>query len=197
MYEAKFEVCGVTDLMFGKPTVSKRRDDETYEDHEQRVWPEKVPVTSDGQCYINPFAVTNSLVEAAKWLKRKVPGERGATFTKRFQCGISPGERMLLFKTTGEPVTIEDVDPVLLFVPSDGKHGGPKRVERIFPTLHSWIARGSLNVFDGKISKEQLHDHLMCVGQYVGWGAMRVANGGINGRFSVSQLETEDLGESL
>jgi hypothetical protein len=193
MFEAVFEVKSVTDLMFGCPTQSPRRDDETYNDHEHRVWREKVPLTDTGQAYINPFAVTNSLVEAAKWLKRKVPGERGAMFGKRFQCGVSPGQKVLLFRKDGKPVRIEDIDPLLLFVPSDGKHGGPKRVERIFPTLHEWTARGSLHVFDGKISEDQLMDHLVCVGQYVGWGAMRVANGGINGRFSVVSLEANEL----
>jgi len=196
MYKATFEVRGMTDLMFGKATSSPRRDDETYEAHERRVWPEKVPVTADGQCYVNPFAVTNSLVEAAKWLKRKVPGERGAMFGKRFQCGVSPGDKVLLFRADGKPATLDDIEPLMLFVPSDGKHGGPKRVERIFPTLHEWSAKGSLLVFDGKISQEQLHDHLVCVGQYVGWGAMRVANGGINGRFQVVDISATELAEA-
>ena len=83
MYKATFEVRGMTDLMFGKATSSPRRDDETYEAHERRVWPEKVPVTAEGQCYVNPFAVTNSLVEAAKWarlaLEHSAPEECWAT----------------------------------------------------------------------------------------------------------------------
>ena len=137
--------------------------------------------------------MTNSLVEAAKWLKRKVVGERGATFTKRFQCGVAPGGKVLLFKPDGSPMLVKDIEPLMLFVPSDGKHGGSKRVERIFPTVHDWIAKGAVTVFDGKISSDQFEDHLLCVGQYVGWGAMRVANGGINGRFSITSMEFEEI----
>lgn len=193
MFQASFTVRGVTDLMFGRPTQSAKKDGETYDQHEMRVWQEKVPTTKDGQVYLNPFAVTNSLVEAAQWLKRKVPGEGQATFTKRFRSGVSPGGNVLLFNADGSPMTLEDIDPVRLFVPSDGKHGGPKRVERIFPTAHEWVAKGDVNVFDGKISEDQFSDHLKCVGQYIGWGAMRAGNGGINGRFLVEAFAVQEL----
>jgi len=188
MFDVSFEVEGVSDLMFGQAVRTPKQDNETHEQHEERTWQEKVRLTKEGQCYLNPFAVTNSLVSAGEWLKRKVPGEQRATFTKRFRQGVRPGGNVLLFKKDGTPCTMEDIEPIPLFVPSDGKHGGAKRVIRIFPTLHEWVAKGSLYVFDGKITEEVFRDHLICVGQYVGWGAMRVANQGINGAFSVIKI---------
>jgi hypothetical protein len=193
MYEAQFEVRGIGDLMFGRAVRSQKKDSETHEQFEWRTWKEKVPTTDEGHCYMNPFAVTNSLVEAASWLKQKVPGEGQATFTKRFRCGVGPGERVMLFKHDGTPLTIEDIDPVVLFVPSDGKHGGSSRVHRIFPTAHEWAAKGSVYVFDGKIDDNRFEEHMVCAGQYIGWGSMRAGNGGINGRYKVERINAVEL----
>jgi hypothetical protein len=144
-----------------------------------------------GQGYINPFAVTNSLVTAAVFLGRKVAGEGKKTYTDRFRKGVAPRDNVLLFNGKGKPATIAQVDPLMLDVPSDGKHGGPKRVARIFPTLHQWSAKGSVMVFDGKITLDQFRDHLIASGKFVGWGSMRVEGGGVNGRFSVSEVSEE------
>lgn len=191
MYKATFQVTGVTDLMFGKHVPEKKKDSETHEQREERLWKKKVPVTGDGQCYMNPFAVTNGLVTAAKWLKRKVDGRSG--YTGRFQSGVSPSGKILLFKLDGSPLTIDDVEPIPLFVPSSGKKGEGTRVFRIFPTVQEWIGRGSVIVFDGKIPEDQLYDHLVALGQFVGWGSMRVEGGGINGRFRVDDLQVEEM----
>lgn len=190
MLHAKFSVKGISDLMFGKPSPEAKKDTETHQQFELRTWQRKVPMTSDGQLFVNPFAVTNSLVEAAKWLGRKVDGKSG--FTGRFQRGVTPGGKVLVF-CGKKPACIEDIDPMLLFVPSDGKHGGPKRVERIFPTLHDWNATGDCHIWDGKITEAQFTDHLKAVGQFIGWGSMRVANGGINGRFEIAEITFEEI----
>jgi hypothetical protein len=194
MLHATFQVTGISDLMFGRPVLEGKKDNETHAMREERLWQKKVPVAGDGQCYINPFCVTNSLVSAAKWLGRKVDGKAG--FAGRFQKGVTPGGKVLLFKQGVKeiPITIADVEPILLFVPSDGKRGSSKRVERIFPTVHpSWLARGDVYIWDGKITEEQFRDHLEAVGKFIGWGSMRVENGGINGRFKVDHVSFEEL----
>ncbi len=183
-----FQVIGVTDLMFGKQVMEERKDSETHGQHEFRTWKQKCRTTEDGQLYLNPFAVTNSLVNAAIWLGRKVPGEGKKTFTDRFRKGVAPQGKVLIYNSKGKPVTIDSVEPLELSVPSDGKHGGPKRVTRIFPTLHEWRATGSCMLFDGKITVEQFQDHLEAAGKFIGWGSMRVAGGGVNGRFSVEKV---------
>lgn len=190
MFTTTFTVTGISDLMFGKPSMEKKMDSETYAQFEERTWKNKVP-GADGHVYINPFCVTNSLVSAAKWLGRKVDGRSG--FTGRFQKGLTPGAKVLLYRLDGEPMTIADVEPIMLFVPADGKHGGPKRVERVFPTAHQWVAKGHVHVWDGKITPEQLRDHLEAVGRFIGWGSMRVENGGINGRFTLDKIEFSEM----
>lgn len=196
MHKAVFTLQGVTDIMFGQATRSPKLDTETHDQHEKRTWEEKVPVTSEGQLYMNPFAITNGLVEAGAWLKRKIPGEARATFTKRFLQGVAPGDKLLIFNASGKPATMKDIDPIRLFVPSDGTHGGPKRVWKTFPTLHKWSAQGSVYVFDGKITEEIFRDHLVCLGQFICIGSMRVGNGGINGRYTVTSCEFEKLVEA-
>lgn len=191
MLKATFTVQGIADLMFGRAFREKKPDNLTHAQWEELTWQRKVPVTADGQVYINPFAVTNSLVTAAKWLGRKVDGKSG--FAKRFQCGVTPGDKVLLYAANKEPLTINDIEPVFLFVPSDGKHGSGKRVERIFPTVHEWIGTGSVFIWDGKITAEQFRDHLEAVGKFIGWGSMRVENGGINGRFALLDCDFENI----
>lgn len=193
MHIAKFELEGVSDLMFGRHVTEPKDDDETPDQHEKRTWKQKVPLDPEGQCYFSPFAVTNGLVSAAKWLKRKVPGEGQATYTARFRSGVNPHSKLLLFNKQGEPLGIDDAEPIELFVPSNGQHGGPKRVLKIFPTLHEWVMRGDVLIFDGKVTKKQFLDHLEAMGRFIGFGSMRVENGGINGRFLVAKLEFEAL----
>lgn len=193
MFKATFQLTGVSDLMFGRHVPEGKQDNETDDQREKRVWKRKVPVDQDGQCYFSPFAITNGLVSAAEWLKRKIRGEGQATYTKRFRSGVNPHSKLMLFDKAGEPLTIDKVIPIELFVPSNGQHGGPKRVLRIFPTLNEWVMHGDVLVFDGKITEKQFADHLEAMGRFIGFGAMRVQNGGINGRFMVDKLEWEPL----
>ncbi len=190
---AKFSVLGVTDLMFGRAVQEAKKDSETHEQFEQRTWRQKLRLTQEGQLYFNPFGVTNSLVTAAIFLGRKIPGEGKKTFTDRFRKGVAPHGRLLLFNHKGKPLTMDDVDPQPLSVPSDGKHGGPKRVTRIFPTVHEWAAEGECLIFDGKITQDQFRDHLEAAGKFVGWGSMRVEGGGVNGRFKVLEVKYEEM----
>jgi len=67
-------------------------------------------------------------------------------------------------------------------------------VPRIFPTAHDWRVLGAgLYVYDGKIDEETLMEHLVCFGKFVGFGSMRVENGGVNGRCLIENLTTEPL----
>ena len=190
---ARFTLEGQTDLMFGRAVLDEKKDSETHAQYELRCWQQKCRIDEGtGQLYLNPFAITNALVTAAIWLGRKVPGEGKKTFTDRFRKGVAPHGKVLLFRPDGKPLLIADVEPQLLSVPSDGKHGGPKRVARIFPTVHRWIAQGTCLVFDGKITEDQFRDHLEAVGLYIGLGSMRVEGGGINGRFAVKETVFEE-----
>ncbi len=188
------KLTGMSDVMFGKHVPEQKRGDETHEQREERTWQQKVHLTADGQCYLQPFALKNCLESAAKWLSKKIPGEGQKTYTKRFVSGVMVVERMLLSDPdSGQPLTIKNVEPLHLFVPSDGKRGGGSRVERIFPTVHAWVTEATIHVFDNKITEEVMQHHLVTGGKFVGFGSMRVENGGINGRYQVNEMRYEEM----
>ncbi len=117
----------------------------------------------------------------------KVPGVSGgkATFTKLFRQGIVAYGPFALTNHKGKEYTIKDVQPKPLSVPSDGKRGGPKRVVRWFPFLTEWQTTIEISVLDERITDEITREHLQAVGMFIGFGSMRVENGGLNGRFEV------------
>lgn len=194
MLTAKFKITGISDLMFGRYVPEKKKDGETHDQYEERTWQQKCAMDDAGHLYLNGFAVKNGLEHAAKWLGRKIPGEGKKTYTARFASGIIPSAKIALLNGDGKtPMTIKCVEPVRLFVPSDGKRGSGSRVFRIFPTVHSWSATGELTVFDGKLTAEVIEDHMRAMGQFGGLGAMRVQNGGVNGRFTLDKLECSEL----
>jgi hypothetical protein len=139
---------------------------------------------------------------AAQWRSDKIKGESRKTYTKRFVSGILCVEKIFLTTTNGKaigkdavegvargiPIGVGDVEGVPLFVPSDGKRGGSKRVYRIFPTVQDWSGHVEVNVFDEKIGEDVFLSHIKTAGKFIGLGAMRVGNGGINGRFSVENF---------
>jgi hypothetical protein len=192
MLLCKFTVVGISDLMFGQHVSEPKNNDETHDQHERRTWQQKVPVTPEGQCYLQPFAIKNGLESAAQWLSLKIPGEARKTYTKRLTSGIMVVDKLLLYKASGQPVTMDDVEGRELFVPSDGKRGGSKRVIKIFPTVTDWRADAVVHVFDNKITGDVMEQHLDAFGKYVGFGSMRVQNGGINGRCAIEGFVAEE-----
>lgn len=195
MFECKMRLIGLSDLMFGRHFDDPKRDDETHEQRELRTWPQKVRVTDSGQCYIQPFALKNGLRSAGKWLAMKMQGGGGKkTYTQRLIAGTLVLDKMLVTKHDGKPAMMKDIDPVSLFVPSNGRSGDQgTRVSRVFPTLHEWRTTASIQVFDNVITEDVMQRHLAAIGQFVGFGSMRVENGGINGRFVVKDFEWYEM----
>lgn len=137
----------------------------------------------------------NCIENAASWLNLKIPGEGQKTFKKRFMAGIMVTEPLLLYTGEGQPLTVEDIEKRPLFVPSDGRKGGTTRVLRNFPCIPQWCTTGEMYIFDDKISEKILMRHLDAAGKFVGFGAMRVQNGGINGRFTFCDLKITEVEE--
>ncbi len=193
MLLCKFTVVGISDLMFGKHVSEPKKDDETHAQHEVRTWRQKVHVTPEGQCFLQPFAMKNGLEGAAQWLSLKIPGEARKTFTKRFTSGILVVDKLLLYKANREPLVMDDVEAQELFVPSDGKRGSGKRVVKVFPTVTDWRADAIVHIFDNKITADVMQRHLDAFSKFIGFGSMRVQNGGVNGRCSIEGFVTEKV----
>lgn len=179
----RFDLVSSSPMFFGAPVFEKRRSDETHEQLEERVWREKVRQTASGAVYIQPFALKNALEAAGSRLNMKLTGK--ATYTKLFRQGIVINDEIILHDMTGKPLTIDSVRPIMMFVPSDGKRGSGKRVMKIFPQVMEWQASVEILCFDNRLTEDVVRAHLEEAGKFIGFGSMRVENGGVAGRFAV------------
>lgn len=178
----KFTLISAAPMFFGAPVFEKKKSDETHEQFEERTWQQKVRQTSDGQAYVQPFACKNAVEAAGSRLNMKLTGK--ATYTKLFRQGIMINDNLLLTQD-GKPITVDQIVPVPMFVPSDGKRGSGKRVMRIFPQIASWQTEVEIICFDQRLTEDVVRVHLEEAGKFIGFGSMRVENGGVAGRFAV------------
>lgn len=159
---------------------------ERPDDYENRTWRERMHVDKTGHVFIPAMCFKNSIAEAAKFISMPISGKRNATYTKHFEAGILVTEGLTL------DVKKDEVEPLRLFVPSDGVPGSGKRVWKNFPQIQEWSGEVVYYVLDEIISKEVFEKHLVASGQFIGVGAFRPRNRGVCGRFKVvSVKETE------
>ena len=158
-------------------------DREIPKDYEARTWRERLHVNQDGYVFIPPMAFKNALSEAAKFMSIQIPGKGKATYTKHFEAGILVMDGLVL------PVKKDDVPGEWLFLPSDGKRGGGKRVEKCYPVIHEWAGDVTFHVLDEIITPDVFEEHLMRAGQFIGLGRFRPRNNGYYGRFTVENIK--------
>ncbi len=126
------------------------------------------------------FAV--ALKSAAKRLRLRVPGKGQTEWTKYFEAGIMVTDGIVL------PVKGKDVPYDRLFVPSDGKRGGGKRVTKLFPRIDSWKGEVKYWIFDEMITEDVFRSVLASSGLIVGIGRFRPESCGFYGRFTVKSV---------
>lgn len=188
VYIAKLQ--STTPVLFGRMygADEPKKQKESHADYEERTWSSRLHKNEKGQVIFTPLQLKNCLRDAAKYLSESVPGKRMATFTKYFKSGVMVFEPSLLETHSGRPILADQVPPLWLNVPSDGMTGGTKRVPKAFPEVKEWAATFEVHVLDGTITIDVLQRHLTEAGNFIGFGSMRVANGGISGRFKVLSL---------
>ena len=152
---------------------------ELPKDYEARTWRERLHVNNDGNVYIPPMSFKNCLSDAAKYLGIQIPGKGKSTYTKHFEAGVLVIDPLVL------PLKRDDVPGEWLFVPSDGKRGGGKRVDKCFPTIQEWRGEVTFFVLDETITEDVFLNHLTQAGQFIGIGRFRPRNNGFYGRFAV------------
>jgi hypothetical protein len=140
-------------------------------------------VSSEGYVFIPPMAFKNCIAEIAKYLGEQIPGKGKSTFTKHFEAGVLVMEPLEL------PFKAEQVAGEWLYVPSDGKRGGGKRVMKQFPLIPEWHGRVTFHILDDTITKEVFARHLEQAGKFIGIGRFRPRNNGFYGRFEVEKLD--------
>jgi hypothetical protein len=156
---------------------------ELHDAYEKRTWKEKGHWTKDGFMFVPPTSFKNCIAEIAKYLSMQIPGAGKQTFTKHFESGILVVDPLIL------PVTKENVNVDRVFVPSDGKRGGTKRVWKYFPLVEEWEGKVTFVVVDDILTKDIFQKHLELAGQLIGIGRWRPRNNGMYGRFEVKKLD--------
>lgn len=161
---------------------------ETKDAYEKRTWQARIHVDSDGVPFMPAMSLKKALDSASKYLG-KIPGERNATYTKRFKSGMLITENIPLF-VGGKRVTLDDFDGEWLFLDAGGKAGqGSTRVKRRMPRLINWTATATVYLIDEVIDDDVLERALIDAGRFVGLGRFRPENGGYYGRFRVLSME--------
>jgi len=168
--------------------IPKATAQESHEDYEKRTWRGRLHTDKDGNVVFPGEAFKRALDDAASRRGDKLKGN--ATYSKRFLSGVIVfNDVQLINPSTKKPIKAETVEPKVLFVPSDGKRNGPKRVMKFFPTVPEWTAKVVFDVVDDIISKPVFEQTLEYAGKFLGIGSMRAGNGGIAGRFEVVSVK--------
>lgn len=165
---------------------SSKNPKELPDDFEKRTWRERLWQTEDGKVFIPPMQFCNSLKEAAKYLNLQVPGGGKRTFTKNFEAGVLVTQRLpLKYKAT-------EIEPEKLYVPSDGRRGGTKRVYKYFPVIPEWCGAVTYMIFDDIITEDIFRQVLDASGKLIGIGRFRPRNMGYYGTFKIDEIIWED-----
>lgn len=181
---------GVTPISFSAPVCTPKDRGESSDAHEKRICRERLHLDAAGNAAVPGMAVKNMLTVCARFLSQNVPGKGKATFTKHFEAGLMVPDQWL----TIEPrVNRDDVELEDLYVPSDGRKGGGKRVWRHFPVIRNWSVDVMLVAVDPTITArpDVIEDHLRHAGIFVGLLRWRPINGGVYGKFEVTDWEAE------
>lgn len=177
-------------MLFGRQYAVPKLTKESAGEYEERTWRERMHTDPQGQVVLNPLSIKNCLRDAAKYLGESIPGKGKSTYTKHFKSGVMVFDQVPVKDADGSSISAAKVEPLWLNVPSDGMTGGTKRVPKAFPQVSAgWKATVDITVLDETVTKDVLQRHLTEAGNFIGLGAMRVANGGISGRFKVASIK--------
>lgn len=191
MKSAKVTIEGVSPYSQSKHYETPKLNKELHADYEERTWRGRMHVTKSGHVEIPGTSLANAIKDAARYLSISVPGKGKSTYTKHFDAGIMVPVGIVL------PVLAKDVEADRLFVPSDGKPGGGKRVIKFFPRIDEWGGTFTALVLDDIITPEVFKQVVVAAGQIIGLGRFRPRNRGFYGRFTVRQIEWLDDAATL
>jgi len=160
------------------------KEGELHAEYEMRTFMNRLHVDKKtGEVFIPPMAFKNALASAAKYLSKSIKGQGKKTYTAKIESGVLCFEPFML------GVTQDGFSPNELFLPSDGKRGGGKRVTKVFPVILNWGGTLHISVVDPIVSKDVLREHLEAAGNYIGVGTFRPQNNGYYGRFVVDSIK--------
>lgn len=154
--------------------------------YEERTWRSRLHLEKEGdlssRIVIPGMCFSVALKSAAKRLKLQVPGKGRVEWTKYFEAGVMVTEGIVL------PVRGKDVLHDRLFLPSDARRGGGKRVTKLFPRIDQWAGSVKYWIFDDMITEDVFRTVLAASGSGVGIGRFRPESCGYYGRFAVKSV---------
>lgn len=173
---------------------SRQHDDpllegETRDAYDQRTWPSKQNVAvRDGRAtvVIPAHGFHQAMAAAAKYSKRQIPGQGKATWTKKFEAGIS------LLEDPALGIDPASVPCIAISANADGVRGSGKRVMRRFPIINEWSTTFDVYILDPIITQDVFREMLEIAGMFIGLGRFRPEKGGGNGRFRCAELVWQD-----
>jgi len=183
MKTATVVIKGVSPYSPGKHVVEDKLEKEGPDAYEKRTWKGRAHYDGDGIAFIPGMAFKKCLETAARFLSTNIKGRGKATYTKHFKAGVLVMENLSL------GVKRDDVIGNWLFIPSDGKPGGAKRVDRCFPIFHQWGGTVTFHILDETITEDVFGETVREAGNFIGVGTFRPENGGYFGRFTVESVK--------
>ena len=120
-----------------------------------------------------------------------MPSKGKATYTKNFEAGV------MVATPASLGINRDEVEMEALFLPSDGRRGGPKRVMKYYPIIPEWETEAEFVILDETVLQTSAKDKTRTVfqdvlegaGQFIGLGRFRPRNNGFYGRFNVGSIK--------
>lgn len=160
------------------PKLSKERPD----DYEKRTWREQCNYGDDQVWFIPAMAFKQCLDAMALKSGEQIPGRGRSTYTKFFLSDVICNGNVSL------GVPYKDSEPVSVSCNPQGRRGGGKRVQKIFPQIEKWKATAEFSILDDTVTREVFERMLTASGLSIGVGRFRAGNGGLNGRFKPTKF---------
>jgi hypothetical protein len=182
-------ITGITPYSQSHQHDEPKLEGESHEAYDIRTWRSKLNVaTRDGKptIVIPAHALHQAIAAAAKYSKRQIPGQGKATWTAKFLSGIS------LLEDPALGVDPASVPSITISANADGVRGSGKRVQRRFPIINEWAATFEVYILDPIITEDVFREMVEIAGMFIGIGRFRPQNGGVNGRFKITNLDWQD-----
>lgn len=188
MKVAECHLVSISPYSQSRPYEVPKLEKESHSDYEVRTWRERMHSTEDGHVFIPAMAFKNCLSESAKHVQMKLTGTgKLGNYTRYIEAGIMVLDSLVL------PDLKDEVPFERLFVPSDGKRGGGKRVWKHFPLIRKWKGVVAFHILDDIITEKVFSYHLEQAGKFIGIGRFRPRQNGLYGRFEVKKIVWTDL----
>ncbi len=180
---------GITAYSQSRQHDEPKLEGESHEDYDKRTWRSKQSIElRDGKqtVVIPAHGIHQAIAAAAKYSKRQIPGQGKATWTKKFEAGIT------LLENPALGIDPDAVNVVTISANADGIRGSGKRVPRRFPIIPEWRATFDVYILDPIITEQVFREMLEIAGMFIGIGRFRPEKGGTNGRFKIASLAWAD-----